>query len=97
MPRSRAFSTGLLAASLLGVSCGGVQKVTGMLKDVLVVQEQLAKVLVPNEIRVNLMNGAFLNIEVVNSPLRDLPAEQKKAKRSRSPGWPSMRTYPGSS
>jgi hypothetical protein len=70
----------LLAALVFSVSCGGVHKLTGMFQDLLVVRNQLAKALGHNEIRVDLNNGHFLNIGVVNSPLNDLPDEQKKAR-----------------
>jgi hypothetical protein len=51
-----------------------------MFQDLVVIQTQLVKVLGYSDIRVNLMNGAFLKVEVANSPLNDLPAEQKKTK-----------------
>ena len=70
----------LVVAAIWSVSCGGVHKVTGMFHDFVVIQTQLVKVLGYNDIRVKLMNGAFLKVEVVNSPLQELPAEQRKAK-----------------
>lgn len=80
MHRWHAFSIGSLAILMLSVSCGGVQKAKVMFGDLLVVQSQLAKALGRDDIRVNLNNGHLLNIGVVNSPLNELPTEQKKAK-----------------
>jgi hypothetical protein len=52
----------------------------GTLRDLQKVQRDLAKALGDNEIRVNLSNGRFLSIGVVNSPLKALPADQRNAK-----------------
>jgi hypothetical protein len=52
----------------------------GTLNDVLKVQAELSKSLGYDQIRVNITNGHFLNIALVNSPWKDLPADQKNAK-----------------
>jgi hypothetical protein len=72
--------TGLLAILVVLASCGGVHQVMGALQDLQKVQAELAKTLGSNEISINLLNGSVLSIAVVNSPWKDLPAAEKKAK-----------------
>lgn len=44
------------------------------------VQSDLTRLTGPNDIRVVLNNGSLLGISVMNSPLRELPVAQKRAK-----------------
>jgi hypothetical protein len=44
------------------------------------VQSDLTRLTGQNDIRVVLNNGSLLGISVMNSPLRDLPVAQKRAK-----------------
>jgi hypothetical protein len=80
MQRRPALQTVLLAVLVVLASCSGVHQVLGTLQDLQKVQGELEKALGYNEIRVNLNNSHFLNIAVVNSPWRELPADQKNAK-----------------
>ena len=52
----------------------------GTLQDLVKVQAELSKSLGHDQIRVNITNGRFLNIALVNSAWKDLPADQKHAK-----------------
>ena len=80
MQRHYALRTALFSVLVLLVSCSGVHQLVGTLQDLQRVQAELTKTLGYNEVRVNLNNGHFLNIAVVNSPWKDLPAGQKNAK-----------------
>jgi hypothetical protein len=52
----------------------------GTFGDLVKARNDLAAALGQNDIGVNLANGAFLNIRVVNSPLNELSATEKNAK-----------------
>jgi hypothetical protein len=80
MPRRCTPAIGFVILLALLVSCSGVHEMAATLQDLQKVQRDLAKELGNNEIRVNLNNGRFLSIGVVNSPLRALPADQRNAK-----------------
>ena len=80
MQRRHALPNGLIVVLMLLGSCGGVHQVVGALQDLQKVQAELAKTLGYNEISINLLNGSVLSIAVVNSPWKDLPAAEKKAK-----------------
>jgi hypothetical protein len=76
----RAFTLAILVfTTVVLVSCSGVHQVVSTLQDLQKVQAELAKTLGQDAIRVNLNNGS-LNIALVNSPLKELPADQKRAK-----------------
>ena len=80
MQRRHVVPIGLLAALVALVSCKAIHEMQGTLLDLQKVQQELAKALGRDEIRVFLNNGRFLSISVVNSPLNGLPADQKRAK-----------------
>jgi len=67
-----------LLASL--TACGGVRGLMGEFGDLLRLQQQLQQQTGQNDIKLNLTNHDDLNIGLVNSPWKDLPALQKKAK-----------------
>jgi hypothetical protein len=62
------------------ISCSQVQQATSAVKDLIQVQRELAKKLGSNDIGVNLTNGGFLTIRLVNSPLNELPEVERNAK-----------------
>lgn len=80
MQRRYLVPIGLLAALVALVSCKAIHEMQGKLQDLQRVQQELSRALRHDEIRVLLSNGRFLNISVVNSPLRALPVDQKSAK-----------------
>jgi len=68
----------LLALLTLSISCGRVKEMARPIRDLLAIQTSLAKDL--GEVHVQLMNGDHLVVDVVNSPLRDLPPHAKRTK-----------------
>jgi len=62
------------------VSCSRAGQIVKVLTDVQKVQAQVAKDTGINNITVNLRNGAYLQIGIVNSSWNDKPTEEKKAK-----------------
>lgn len=68
----------LLACSLLTIHCGS-GLVEG-LKDIAVVQGEVAKAVHESNVNVNLNNEKYLTISLINSPLRVLTGDPKKAK-----------------
>src|SRR5579863_6022469 len=76
----RALYSITLVTSLVLVSCSSVHNLKNTLQDLVTVQSQLVKALGDGEVRINLNNGSFLAVGVVNSPLNDLSKDRKKAK-----------------
>ncbi len=62
------------------VSCGAAHRLTGTLQNLQIVQRELTRLTGHNDIRVVLNNGTLLSISIINSPLRSLPVDQKRAK-----------------
>ena len=71
---------GLVALSVVLVSCGGVHRMMGTLEDLQKVQRDVGKALGGGEVRVQLNNDRVLSVGVMNSPLKTAPADQRKAK-----------------
>lgn len=69
-----------VGGSLLLASCDSVRQVTSTLGDLQQVQGEIRKSLNNEQLLVNLMNGRTLTLSLVNSRLKDLPGDQKKAK-----------------
>ena len=67
----------LVAATILIGGCSGL---ADQLKGVVAVQAELVRTLHEDNISVNLNNGRFLTIGIINSPLHDLSKDQKGAK-----------------
>ena len=80
MLRRSTLALGFSMILVLLVSCSGVHQMVGTLRDLQKVQLELAKATGGDEIRVNLMNGHFLNIGVLNSELKTLPSDERNAK-----------------
>jgi len=83
MPHRCFRQIGLLGLPLILVSCGALHQVQSMLRDVQPVQRELLKAGY-GDIRVSVVNNlsaneTFLTVNVVNSPLRTLPAAQRNA------------------
>ena len=62
------------------LSCSRAGQLVKVLTDVQKVQAQVAKDTGINNITVNLQNGAYLQIGIVNTSWNDKPTEEKKAK-----------------
>jgi hypothetical protein len=69
----------LIAATAVCVSCQSVRQAANVIGELQQVQQAASKA-VGSEVNVNLNNGNSLVIGIVNSPLKALPTEQKKAK-----------------
>jgi hypothetical protein len=83
MRRRHVLTTVFLTTVVFLVSCNGLHQLEGTFQDLLKVQEELSKTLGYDDLRVSLMNvngSLLLNVAVVNSPWKDLPAGQKNAK-----------------
>jgi hypothetical protein len=75
-----AVSISLAALLVVLASCDRAREMGGTMGDLLKVRNDLAKALGQNNIGINLTNGTFLSVRVVNSPLNELPAIEKRAK-----------------
>jgi hypothetical protein len=80
MQQRNVLPIGLLGALSTLISCKSIHEMQGTLQDVQRVQHGLVRQLGSIEIRVLLSNHRFLNISVVNSPWKSLPAIEKNAK-----------------
>jgi hypothetical protein len=67
----------ILAAS---AGCGGFRGVVSEIGDLQRLQQQLQQQTGQNDIAINLNNGGYLSVRLVNSPWKNLPADQKQAK-----------------
>jgi hypothetical protein len=69
-----------LAFTTVLASCSGVHQLAGIFQDLRKLQLDLAKALGYDQIQVQLINGDSLQIGVLNSPWKELPADQKNSK-----------------
>jgi predicted Zn-dependent protease len=74
-----------LAASTLGIlllfaACQGVGQLTEILRDLQPVHEQVSRLVGTDAVRVNIDNGRYLSVGVINSPLKNLPVSEKEQK-----------------
>jgi hypothetical protein len=70
----------LIAATAVCVSCQSVRQAANVIGELQQVQQAVSKAVGTSEVNINLNNGTSLVIGIVNSPLKALPTEQKKAK-----------------
>ena len=68
------------AALLLFGGCDSVRKAVNSFSPILEVQKKVSKALDGAAVNVNLSNGKYLSLGVINSPLKDLAEKPKKAK-----------------
>jgi hypothetical protein len=66
-------------ATLMG-GCSGFHRFAGELNQLSQLQRKLVEYTGQSEIAVNLMNGQYLSVSFVNSPLAKLPPDKEKAK-----------------
>jgi hypothetical protein len=72
---------GIYLASLAVLfSCQGIRQAANALGELQKVQTAVGKAAGTDAVNVNLNNGKFLRIGIINSALGDLPADDKKAK-----------------
>jgi hypothetical protein len=77
----KAFKIALcVAIAAICSSCGSVGQVATALNDLQQVQSAVSKSVGAENVTVNLTNGEYLTIALVNTSLKDLPSDQKKAK-----------------
>ena len=76
MQRCIALFVGLAALS----SCDSVPQATGTIGELQQLQQSVGKAVGGGDVNINLSNGKYLYVGIVNSPLKDLPSDQKKAK-----------------
>ncbi|SRR6266487_433441 len=69
-----------IAVAVICSACDSVHQVAGTLSDLQQVQRTVSKALGADTVTVTLNNGQYMTIGVVNTPLKDLPSDQKKAK-----------------
>ena len=71
----------LLVVALTALcSCDGVRNAAGTIGELQQLQQSVSKAVGGGNVSVNLNNGKYLYVGIVNTPLKDLPSEQKKAK-----------------
>jgi hypothetical protein len=71
---------GLCLLTLALSSCETVRNGAGTLSELMQVQQKVVEAAGTNNVNVNLNNGQNLQIALVNTSLKDLPAGQKSAK-----------------
>ena len=64
----------------LFTSCGTVREAAGTIGELQQVRQALSTKLNTSDVGVNLSNGQYLTISLVNSPLKALPSDEKKTK-----------------
>jgi hypothetical protein len=74
-------------------SCDQIKKLNESLGGLLELQQKMAKAIPAEEITVGVTNGKYLNLGIVNSPWKDLPADEKRAK-SRDAAKLAYDSYP---
>ncbi len=74
-------------------SCDGVYHAAGTIGELQQLQQSVSKAVGGGNVNVNLNNGKYLHLGIVNTPLKDLPSEQKKAKALEVARL-SYKTYP---
>src|SRR5262245_16136062 len=78
---TRRFGIGPVAALALALpGCDATRQMAGALAELQNVQRQVAAATGHDNVRVNLHNDIYLTVGLVNSPLRELPDEDRKAK-----------------
>ena len=85
-----------VAVIALCSACNGVREVAGTLRELQQVQRAVSKVVGSDNVSVNVNNGKYLTIGLVNTPLKELPAAQKKAKALEVAAL-AYRSYPSKS
>lgn len=73
-------ATTLFVASIFLAACSGVQKFAEGVNELQAVQKAVMEKVDRDIVGVTLMNGTSLNVNLVNSPLKKLPAAEKQAK-----------------
>ena len=71
---------GVVALSGALVACDTSRAVLGALAELQAVQSEVVKAIGEDNVRVNLHNNSYLSVGVINSPLRKLPDELRRAK-----------------
>ena len=84
---------GALAAVLVTGGCNAAREMKATLGELLKVREQVAASVPGTDVNVNLVNGRYLDIALVNSPLKALPPDQKEA-RAREIALVAYRAFP---
>lgn len=80
----RSMQVWLVAAAVaVSAACDGLNKAKEALAELMAVQRAVQQHVGSSAVRVTITSGTMLTVTVTNSPLRHLPAEQKKA-RTRS-------------
>jgi hypothetical protein len=88
----------LVTAVTAGTGCQSLKKMTGVLGDLRAVQSEVVKATGHDEVTVNLSNGHYLAVGLVNSPSasawwsawRSLPRPACSTSAAVPAGWPSV-------
>jgi hypothetical protein len=76
----KTIAPGICLLALLFSSCEAVRNGANTLSELQQVQQKVVEAAGTNNVNVNLNNGKYLQIKLVNTPFKDLPAGQKSAK-----------------
>jgi hypothetical protein len=67
-------------SAVLMTSCSGLATVAGKLEGVRTVQSEVVKAVGSQNVRVNVQNDRYMTVGLVNSPLKALPTDARRAK-----------------
>jgi hypothetical protein len=85
-----------LIGTLICAGCEMVRKGAETIGDLQKVQQNVSKAVGADKVTVKLVNGKSLDVGLVNTPLKELPSDQKKAKAFEV-AQVAFRTYPKAS
>jgi hypothetical protein len=89
----RRSAVALMVAVGLLVGCGQARRATAFFGKLFAIQKAVQQEVGPYPVAVNLNNGRYLTVGIDNSPLHDLPREEKAAKAKAVAGI-AYRAYP---
>ena len=69
----------LVTTAMAGPGCQSLKKMTAVVGDLRAVQSEVAKATGHDEVTVNLSNGRFLAVGLVNSPSAEWPKERRQS------------------
>ena len=73
-------AAGTIGILLLFAACQGLGQLTEILRDLQPVHQQVSSLVGTGAVRVNIDNGRYLSVGVINSPLKNLPVAEKEQK-----------------
>ena len=94
--QSRRAWCGLLTALLLCSACDKVREIAGMVGELKEISDRVGILVGDKQVGVSLNNGKHLQVSLLNSPLKNLPPEEKRRKALEIAGL-AYKSYSGRS